>query len=239
MLLHGWGMHGGIWGGVRGELAQRFRVHVPDLPGYGGSPTAEPYTLTGLAERLVPVLPPRVHLCGWSLGGLVALRLAQLVPERVGRLALISATPRFAAGADWPHGVGEAVLRGFAGELESDYAATLLRFLSLQARGGEAARAVMKNLRSCLFERGAPSPEVLQAGLRILLESDLRAQLPAVGQPVLVVQGDRDALVPPGAALWLAQNLPQARLALIPGCSHAPFLSHRQVFLQALTDFLA
>ncbi|PIQ13165.1 MAG: pimeloyl-[acyl-carrier protein] methyl ester esterase, partial [Hydrogenophilales bacterium CG18_big_fil_WC_8_21_14_2_50_58_12] len=32
-LLHGWGMHGGVWDGVRDALAQRFRLHIVDLPG--------------------------------------------------------------------------------------------------------------------------------------------------------------------------------------------------------------
>lgn len=236
-LLHGWGMHGGVWDGVRDGLTRRFRVHAVDLPGYGSSSACDPYTLEEIVRELAQALPTRVHLCGWSLGGQVALMWALRHPAQVGRLALVGATPCFARRADWPHGIEPQVLRDFAASLEQDYAATLLRFLSLQARSGEAARAVMKRLRESLFARGQPAPEVLQAGLGILLESDLRAEVAALRTPALVLHGAHDMLAPAGAARWLAQNLPRARLEIIPGCAHAPFLSHPQEFLRVVTDF--
>ena len=76
VLLHGWGMHGGIWDGVCAQLAQRFRLHAVDLPGYGASAHQEPYTLAALALAVAQVMPQRAHVGGWSLGGQVAMRLA-------------------------------------------------------------------------------------------------------------------------------------------------------------------
>lgn len=236
-LLHGWGMHGGIWDGVRDELARRFRVHAVDLPGYGASPACDPCAVEEIVRELAQALPARVHVCGWSLGGQIALAWSLRCPAQVGRLALVGTTPCFAQRADWPHGIEPQVLQEFAANLEQDYAATLLRFLSLQARSGEAARAVTKRLRENLFARGQPAPEVLQAGLDILLQSDLRAEVAALQTPALVLHGAHDMLAPAGAAQWLAQNLPQARLEIIPGCAHAPFLSHPQEFLRMVTDF--
>lgn len=236
-LLHGWGMHGGIWNGVRDALARRFRVHCVDLPGYGASPSCRPYDLKHLATIMAESLPSRVNVLGWSLGGLLAQRWALDHPRQVARLMLVGATPCFVQRPDWPHGIEATVLEAFGCELERDFAATLLRFLSLQTRGGDEARAVLKTLRATLFARGEPSTEVLAAGLRLLLESDLRGEIGHLAPPLHILHGERDMLAPADAARWLHQQVPGAQLTLIDGCAHAPFLSHPDAFLRAVTEF--
>ena len=238
VLLHGWGMHGGVWDGVRAQLAQHFRVHILDLPGYGESPTCEPYTLGHVAEVVAQAFPGKVNVCGWSLGGQVAITWALQCPEQVERVALIGATPCFTTREGWTHGISPGVFDAFALTLEQDYEATLKRFLSLQARSGEDARQVMTQLRASLFARGRPDIQVLQAGLRILQESDLRDQIASLRQPVLLIHGEHDTLAPVGSAHWLKAHLPQARLEVVQGSAHAPFLSHRQEFVKLLMDFL-
>ncbi len=238
VLLHGWGMHGGIWDGVREPLAQKFRLHVLDLPGYGASTHREPYTLAGLAAAVAEVMPPRAHVCGWSLGGQVALRLALDFPQRVDKLILLGTTPCFRQRPDWPHGVDDATLREFARSLEQDYGGTLKRFLSLQARSGDDAREVIAALRAKLFERGEPSLAALRDGLAILHDLDLRDEVSGITQPTLVIHGERDALTPPSAGEWLARAIPGAALARVRGSAHAPFLSHRAETVAAMERFL-
>ncbi|MBI5752400.1 MAG: pimeloyl-ACP methyl ester esterase BioH [Hydrogenophilales bacterium] len=237
-LLHGWGMHGGIWEGARDALAERFRVHVVDLPGYGASPACEPYTLEALAHSVARALPERTHVVGWSLGGQVALQWARLAPQQIGKLILIGATPCFRQREDWAHGLTDPAMAEFATGLEQDYEGTLKRFLSLQARSGDEARATISELRAKLFARGRPSLEVLRAGLAILADSDLRQALGAIQQAALVIHGSHDTLTPSAAGQWLAQTLPHAQLELVRGAAHAPFLSHPQATLDAMTRFL-
>jgi pimeloyl-[acyl-carrier protein] methyl ester esterase len=238
VLLHGWGMHGGIWDGVREPLAEKFRLHVLDLPGYGASAHREPYTLAGLARAVAEVMPDRAHLCGWSLGGQVALRLALDFPERVDKLILLGTTPCFRQRPDWPHGMEDATMREFARSLEEDYAGTLKRFLSLQARSGDDARQVIALLRAKLFQRGEPSLGTLRAGLAILRDLDLREEAAAVARPALILHGERDTLTPPEAGAWLARHLPQAQLVMLGGSAHAPFLSHPGETIHAIEGFL-
>jgi pimeloyl-[acyl-carrier protein] methyl ester esterase len=238
VLLHGWGMHGGIWDGLREPLAQKFRLHVVDLPGYGASAHREPYTLEELANAVAQATPQPAHVCGWSLGGQVALRLALDLPGHVGKLVLLGTTPCFRQRADWPHGMDDATMQEFARSLEQDYAGTLKRFLSLQARSGDDAREVIAALRAKLFERGEPSLDTLRAGLAILHGLDLREEVGAITQPVLVLHGERDTLTPPQAGEWLARHLPRAALAMVGGSAHAPFLSHRIETLNAIERFL-
>jgi pimeloyl-[acyl-carrier protein] methyl ester esterase len=237
-LIHGWGMHGGVWDGVRDALARRFRLHVVDLPGYGTSPAVEPYTLEHLARAVATALPEQVHVCGWSLGGQVALEMARLFPDQIERLVLTATTPCFTARVDWPWAVRREVLREFAAALENDYEGTLKRFLALQARGGDDVKAVLKRLRDILFARGRPDVQTLRAGLNILLGSDLRDRAAKIETPTLLLHGGRDMLTPAGAAHWLAGQMPEARLEVLSGAAHAPFLSNPVEFTEIVTGFL-
>lgn len=237
-LLHGWGMHGGVWDGVRDALAQRFRLHIVDLPGYGTSPAVEPYDLEHLARAVATALPEQVHVCGWSLGGQVALEMARLFPDQIERLVLTATTPCFTAREGWPWAVRHEVLREFAAALETDYEGTLKRFLALQARGGDEVKTVLKRLRDILFARGRPDVQTLRAGLNILLGSDLRDRAATIETPTLLLHGGRDMLTPAGAAHWLAGQMPEVRLEVLPGAAHAPFLSHPVEFTEIVTGFL-
>lgn len=237
VCLHGWGLHGGIWSPLGAALDAR-PVLAPDLPGYGGRPLVSPYTAEVLAEALAAQAPPACIVLGWSLGGMVALAWAALRPEQVRALVLVGTSPCFVQRADWDHGLAPEVLAGFARELAADHRATLLRFLALQARGGEASREVVARLRETLFARGVPDPAVLAAGLELLRGVDLRGLVPRVHVPALVVHGGHDTLCPPEAGRWLAAHLPGARLAVQERASHAPFLSHSEWFLGVLAGFL-
>lgn len=237
-LIHGWGMHGGVWDGVRDALARNFRLHVVDLPGYGASPMIDSYGLAGLAGEVAGALPEKVSICGWSLGGQVALEIARRFPDRVSHLVLTATTPCFVARNDWPWAVRREVLLDFSAALETDYEGTLKRFLALQARGDETAKQVLKKLRETLFVKGRPNMEALRSGLRILLGSDLRDQVAAVKAPALLLHGDRDMLTPLGAASWLAKEMKGAHLEVVAGAAHAPFLSHPGEFAETMTGFL-
>src|SRR5690554_4795270 len=93
-LVHGWGMHGGIWAPVVTALGEATAPVCLALPGHGSRP-AEPAELSRWAAALADALPgPRVWV-GWSLGGLVCLQLALARPSQVRALVLVAATPRF------------------------------------------------------------------------------------------------------------------------------------------------
>ncbi len=237
-LIHGWAMHGGVWGGVVQELARRFRLHIVDLPGHGRSPPLTGASLESLATAVAEVIPARAAVCGWSLGAQGAMRMALDHPGKVSRLVLVSATPRFLREGDWPFGVEREVLEAFSGDLERDYEGTLNRFLALQARGNDQARVLIQTLRARLFERGRPVLETLKAGLGILLATDLRREVEGIAQPTLLIHGERDLLTPPAAGRWLSKNLGNARIALLPGCAHAPFLSNPATFVSSISEFL-
>lgn len=238
VLLHGWGMHGGVWRGVCDALAGDFRLHLIDLPGMGHSVPCVPYTLEHLASKVEAQLPDAAALCGWSFGGEVAMRLALDFPERVRRLVLVGSTPCFVNTADWHHGIAAEVFSAFAAQVAADYHPSMGRFLGLQAFGGESSRTQMRELREQFSARPAPAPEVLQQALKILLETDLRDQISSLKLPVQIIHGNRDTLAPVAVAHWMADHFSQATLNVISGASHAPFLSHPTAFVDAISGFL-
>jgi len=240
VLLHGWGLHSGVWKELTNSLAGEFTLTMIDLPGHGRSHVAPMSTqLTEVSEMLVEQISGPAIWLGWSLGGLIALETARRFPERVSGLVLVSSTPRFVQQEDWPSAMPRAVFRDFADNLAKDYRATVLRFLSLQSTTDEAGRQLIKRLRSEIFVHGEPAPQSLANGLALLENSDLRDSAATITTPALVIHGQHDRLAPPAAGQWLARTLPNARWELIGGAGHAPFLSHPQHFATIVRSVLS
>lgn len=237
VLLHGWGMNAAVWDETSAGLAKHFRLHCVDLPGHGASSACAPYTLDSVADALAGALPQRVTVCGWSLGGQMALNWALREPDQVGRLVLIAATPRFVRGADWECGIDAAVLDGFAHGLAHDYHATLQRFMALQVQGDDEARGVLRRLRGKIFARGEPDVAALGAALRLLKETDLRDRLVHITQPALILHGERDTIVPPAAGEYLQRVLPHAVLEMFAGAAHALFIAQPQRTARRIMEF--
>lgn len=238
VMLHGWGMHGGVWSDTAALMAEHYQVHSVDLPGHGASAQPESFTMGGVVGQLAAHFNEPVTVCGWSLGGQIALHWALGEPQQVKRLVLVTSTPCFAERADWQCGMPREILQQFADELEKNHAATLRRFLALQVRGSVGERDLLAVLRAKLFSRGEPGLAALRGGLEILRDDDVRDVLPQIEQPTLVIAGERDKLVPSEASRYLAQSMPDARAVVIGGAAHAPFLSHPQIFIEHLKSFL-
>jgi pimeloyl-[acyl-carrier protein] methyl ester esterase len=240
VLLHGWALHGGMWGPWLDRLAVHARLHVLDLPGHGrsGWPVAT-HDLAGLARAVDPYLPRDAIVLGWSLGGMLALELARRHPRQLRALILMATTPKFLAGPDWEHGLDPAVLDEFSRGLALDYRRTVRDFLALQTRGDEHALETLRLLRSRLASHGEPDQRALATGLDVLRSADLRDALPRVALPALVIAGEHDRLTPPGAGRELAVQLPMARFRCVERSGHAPFLSHPEDVLGEVLGFLA
>lgn len=221
VFLHGWGTHPVIWEPLQAYFPEA-KAHP--LPGYAGN--APVFTLKQMAESIASQIEDDTILAGWSLGGLVAAEIALLRPRKLSGLVLIAATPCFVKRPDWPHGVAAEVFDQFAFSLAEDYAGTIRRFLSLQAQGSSAMREVLADLRRKLLDQARPASGVLEAGLKILQSTDLRAQLPRLELPLTLIHGSGDKLAPVAASRWMAETLPGAKLHEIEGAGHAPFLSH-------------
>lgn len=216
MLVHGLAGSGRWWSRNVAALAERRRVFVVDLPGYGDSTAGVPFSPAD-ASRFLLAWADRVGIdraawVGHSMGGRAVAGLAVDAPDRVSRLVLVDATV-FAAGPEWPVSV-----RGLL--LTLRHAAPSL----LPVVAGDVLRSgPLTTLRS--------TRDVLATG-----NSD---RLHAIAAPTLLLWGEHDRLVPPIVGRRIAMRIPGARFAVIPGADHAPMWGKHEAFNQVVAGFIS
>lgn len=239
VLIHGWGMHSGIWEPVLPLLKPHGDVWCVDLPGHGQSqdepwPDTPQATLDRVSDIAAQVPDNSIWL-GWSMGGLFALQAA--VSGFCRGLILTACNPCFIQQPHWPEAMPDEVFRQFADDLADDYERTLRRFLALEVHGSEQAKAQLQTLQRIAFIHGAPAVSALHGGLDLLRQADFSRSLADLNLPVLIIGGRRDRLVPWSGLEQTAQRLPNARLQRIPGAGHAPFIGDPQAFAAAVLEF--
>jgi pimeloyl-ACP methyl ester carboxylesterase len=218
LLLHGLGCSGAYFRPLQAQLTACFTIYTPDMPGHGRSakPRAAMYTLRELtdwvAQLIRQVAPQPLLVAGHSLGGGVAVDLAARYPELVRCLVLLA-----------PTGVPEMP--------------PLVTQLPLLLADG-----VREPRR--LFPRIVPA--YLAAGPRRILRLAIdqqryaaRQYLHTVRQPMLVMRGSEDPIVPQSAIDDLQAECGDAEIQLVPGAAHALQFSHPAVVAAAIKRFAA
>jgi pimeloyl-[acyl-carrier protein] methyl ester esterase len=237
VLLHGWAMHSGIWGGLVDALVTEFRVNLVDLPGHGfNSSLPLSRDLNKVAGQILAEVPPAMWV-GWSLGGLITLAAALQQPSHVLKAALIAATPSFSKQTEWEYGVDPAQQRAFTEGLESDFEGTLKQF-SLQCFGAPWLKESLKRLGKTSAVDDVPSRDTLQAGLHLLYNNNLLMDSGNCKVQAFFVGGTRDRTILPASFEQAASLMPNADASLIRGAGHAPFISHQVLFLDIIRGFL-
>lgn len=205
-----------------------------DLPGYRNEPLESAFdrAVAALGERLAA----GTTLAGWSIGAQLALAIAARYPNKVGKLLLVAGTASFVQRDGWPDAMPPATLADFSAAVGVDPAGMLPRFVGGFNRGDGQAKEVTRQILD--LADPLPRTEVLATGLNWLSDVDLRTDATRVQAPTLLIHGDADPLMPPGAARALAALIPAARLELFEGCAHAPFLSQPERFIVRARAFL-
>jgi len=239
VLIHGWGMHAGVWDEFAPLLETAFRVTRLDLPGHGRSGWQGEASLDDMVEAVLAATPETAVWLGWSLGGLIATGVALQHPGRVTALVTIASTPCFVRKPGWQSAMLPDMLDVFGNDLEQDYAQTLGRFLALQVRGSANASSVLRSLRAKLMAHGEPDTAGLRAGLEVLRSTDLRDSIAAIACPTLIIMGERDTLVPVNAGHESVALFSDAQLEVIEGAGHAPFLAAPGVVAGRVREFLS
>ncbi|MCF2859611.1 pimeloyl-ACP methyl ester esterase BioH [Pseudoalteromonas sp. SMS1] len=240
VLIHGWGMNQQVWQLVAADLSVALNrpVRSLNLPGFGGEALPSgAYDLDAVILHIEEHIQPNSIVVGWSLGGLVATKLAAMRPEKVSQLVLVSSNMQFCESEQWP-GIKAEVLAQFKAQLSKDSRKTIERFLAIQAMGSEHAKADIKQIKELLLQAPEPSNSALSAGLDILQTTDLKKVFSELHCPVSGIFGRLDALVPATVAMKLSHINPSFQYKILPKASHAPFISHRLEFISYLKSVL-
>jgi 2-succinyl-6-hydroxy-2,4-cyclohexadiene-1-carboxylate synthase len=215
VLLHGFGGTSRAWDGVRGLLdPQRYLARALDLPGHGARAAAEPITFAGCVQHVLDRSPERFALCGYSLGGRVALHVALAAPERVCRLLLVSTS----AGIDDP--AERAARRAFDERLARDletrpYEEFIERWRAQPLFAGDPAQ-VGELARS---DQRRNDPRALARVLRGLGAGRMQplwGQLEGLEMHVSVIVGERDEKFL-AIGRRMVRELPDGELLVVAG----------------------
>ena len=215
VLLHGWGFNSNLFNDFvrRYKNKNQYRITVIDLPGHGRSDDVE----GGIGEwcdEIIKILPDNPILVGWSLGGLLAINIANTI--RLSQLILLASSPKFVTSDDWNYGIDADNFRQFSATLSLNLAKGLKRFVSLQSKN----KAQLKSLNQSIDALPATAM-ALNQGLNILLDCDFRQQFEQLKIPIRIILGQQDTLIPIHIAKWYErQNIPVTILA----SGHLPFL---------------
>jgi pimeloyl-ACP methyl ester carboxylesterase len=219
VLLHGVGLNHTMWHRVSSDVAAAGHwVHAPDLLGHGAAPDAAPgTTLADLAEpvtRLAAGAQAPVHLVGFSLGALVATRVALDRPERVASLTLVSGVAnRSTSEREAVAGRLEAAHR----DLASTFDAAVDRWFSPRWRDAEPG--LVDQVRNILRANRSASYLACYA-VFAGADAELWPELPRMVPPVLAVTGEDDPGSTPRMAAAIADRVQHGRWGAVPGARH-------------------
>lgn len=250
LLVPGLGATHLSFAGVAPRLAERRRVIAVDLRGVGRSdPSARGYSMEAWADDLAGLLEQvgggPAHVVGSSLGGCVALALADRHPALVRSLVLAATFSEIDRILELNYRVRMALVQANGmSQLFADYAIAVLFGRSFfETEAGRARAAMAGNL---LRQNDADTyVEHLQALLRFgrcepdqAGEAPFTERLPSILQPALVMCGEEDVLTVPKFSHVLAERLPNATLSILPKCGHANFGEQPEQSARLIVDFL-
>jgi 2-succinyl-6-hydroxy-2,4-cyclohexadiene-1-carboxylate synthase len=216
VLLHGFSGTRRAWDGVIAALdRERYRPLALDLPGHGENADAErPISFARCVAAVLAAAPERFTLCGYSMGGRIALHVALAAPERVQRLVLVASSPGIEDGEQ--RAERRLADRALADELERipfeefiERWRTQPLFAADPPDVGALAREDQRRNR----------PDALAAVLRGIGTGEMRPlwdRLGELGMPVTVVVGERDAKFRALGAR-MVELLPNAELIVLAG----------------------
>jgi class 3 adenylate cyclase/pimeloyl-ACP methyl ester carboxylesterase len=223
------------------RLAAFSRLIMFDKRGTGLSdpvPVDRLPTLEARARDLDAVLDAvgaaRPVLAGFSEGGVDAIFFAATRPERVSSLILYATWPRFFADDSYPIGWQREQVEPLIDAVLSKWGqGQFLSIIAPSTAGDERLRTWWAG-----YERLAASPGVAAAFLRIALDIDVRALLPAITAPTLVIHRAEDVFSPVAHGRYLGANIAEARYVELTGVDHPFFIGDADTVIDAIEEFV-
>jgi pimeloyl-ACP methyl ester carboxylesterase len=227
VLLHAAGSNAGMWRRQLAGLGERHSVVALDLPGHGRSSGVDgPATIedgAGLVARFLAAVTARpCVLVGRSMGGAIALLVAQRTPDRVCGLVLACAAARFTLG-DAMIATARDVARG---RLPQQFTTETF-----------SPATDMELMREAWMEQVKTDPRVRLSDLLACRAFDARAILGQIAVPTLVVAGADDTITPVAQSEELARGIPGARLAVLPQAGHQAPLERSEEWNRLVAEF--
>jgi pimeloyl-ACP methyl ester carboxylesterase len=236
VCIHGVGSYLEAWNGVVERLKDRFAVLTFDLRGHGRSSRVKGrYEIDDFVRETLALADhvgfATFHLAGFSLGGLIAQRLALTHAERLQKLVLLSTVAgRTPEERQSVRGRLSALM---ASDASAHHAASLSRWLTedFQDRNPEVIAELRKrdaeNDRDCYA-----------SAYRVLAETDFGGILDRITCPTLIVTGEEDQGSSPRMARLMHEQVQRSQIAILPGLRHSILTEAPARVAEVMADFL-
>ncbi len=227
------------WGRYLDRLASFSRLIVFDMRGVGLSDRgAEPPFLESQMDDIRAVMDAAgsasAAIYGGARGGAMAMLFAATYPERTSALILYGALAKTVRSPDYPYGKSAEEQQAFIDRFVSEMGTG--ENLDLQGPSGLDDERFKRWWAR--FERLVATPTAYRELAAIFRDLDVRAVLPSIQAPTLLLQRIGDRIVPLDQARFLAKTIPNARLVELPGSDHIPFLGDADAIVDEIEEFL-
>lgn len=247
-FIHGWATDSWVWGRQIDEFSKDYEAVALDLPGHSTKDIWDEPALKPAVEKVLSTINPTSHIphpasrfigIGWSLGGQVLLETALTYPDLFKGIILVASSPCFVEKKDFPYGQPQAVVKRMLKDIKKDFSKTMGRFYPLSFTEQEFASGDAKELlehykKTCKTFHHQSIVKSLEA----LMAFDIRQNLKDIKTPTLIIQGNEDNVCPAGASIYLAKNLPNAKLTILKDAGHIPFLTMNKEFNKIVRGFI-
>jgi pimeloyl-ACP methyl ester carboxylesterase len=250
ILLHGLGSTRASMLFTASALSDRYRVHVPDLPGFGssGKPATGAYNARWFAEIIIGVMDElgigRAHFVGNSMGGRISIEAGLLAPHRVGGLGLLC------PGVAFVHRELHPIVRLLRPELGMVPHALRRQmvasgfwniFYDRDAVDPDVGELIVDEFQR-IYQSASARLAFLASGRNIYLEAPFGRhgfypRLSTLQAPALFIWADHDRLIPAGFSSYVGEWLPSAEQVVIEQCGHVPQIERPEVVEPLLRDF--
>jgi len=222
-----------MWEPQVAAFKDRFRILLYDTRGHGASEAPKgPYTLDMLAEDLRQLLAQlkigRTNYVGLSMGGMIGQTLVLKQPELFERVVLADTghaqTPETLK--QWDERISTAETKG----MEPLVQGTIERWFTPPFRSTPKAKVIADLIRA------TPVPGYVGC-CQAIAKLSTTARLKDIKRPVLAIAGEQDAAAP--GTRYIGENVPGAKLVMIPQAAHIANLEQPEAFNRALAEFLS
>lgn len=232
LFVHGVGSTAAIWDSQLEAFGDEWSCVAIELRGNGAlRPDPDPTLITraGFADDVMTVADElsieRFTLVGCSLGGVVALELWKLAPQRLRAMVMLGSFARYPDGQRYADGVAAEVRE----------AGTMRAFA--ERRAAKLALPAAR-LRETIEQMACKSVPCYLASTQATWTGDYRALLSTIDVPVLVAYGERDVIAPRALSAEIASGIAGAKLAMVGGAGHVANADDPPAFNRLLREFL-
>jgi 3-oxoadipate enol-lactonase len=232
LFLHGVGSDRSVWRPQLAHFGQFRRAVAFDYPGYGESEPVDEATRDDFAAAILAAMDAlgieRAHVCGLSLGGVIAIAMHHAAPQRCASLMIADS---FAV-----HPEGRAIYDRSVAASES----MTMRELAEARSGVLLGAAAADGLRAEVIDTmAAIEPAAYRIGAAAVWLADQRERVAAIDVPTLILVGEEDGITPPALSEDLAELIPDSRLVRIACAGHLANAEQPHAFNAAIESFVA